>query len=182
MYSTGTLDTRFCQYVTINVRKLGLYASAAKLACCTSKATIPSWLDLTVASQFHLGDRHTPDTIYLKDIAALAVVKIHGHPVCARRRRRSVSLPPARRTREINSPRRFRPLVRNATPAGVARPPFVQLFASPTGRPIYCSTWYTARRAPDICSPPLENARPFVEGSTFLQLQSLDARHIPRHT
>lgn len=69
-----------------------------------------------------------------------------GHPVCTLRRRRSVSMPPARRTREINSPRRFRPLVRNATPAGVARPPFVQLFASSTGRPIYCQSRYTASR------------------------------------
>lgn len=68
------------------------------------------------------------------------------HPVCRRHRRRSVSLPAARRTREINSLRRFRPLVRNATPAGVARPPFVQLFVSSTGRPIYCPARYTASR------------------------------------
>lgn len=75
-----------------------------------------------------------------------------GHPVCTLRRRRSVSLPAARRTREINSPRRFRPLVRNATPAGAARlPPFVQLFASSTGRPIYCQSRYILHRA-DICA------------------------------
>lgn len=57
-----------------------------------------------------------------------------------------LSLPQARRTREINSPRRFRPLMRNATPAGATRPPFVQLFASSTGRPIYCQSEYTAWR------------------------------------
>jgi hypothetical protein len=64
-------------------------------------------------------------------------------------------LPPARRTREINSPRRFHPLVRNAQPpaGSAARPPFVQLFASSTGRPIYCQSRYTASRAlADICS------------------------------
>lgn len=46
-----------------------------------------------------------------------------------------------------------------------ARSPFVQLFASPTGRPIYCPARYTGRAAPrrtaprraDICSP--ENLR-----------------------
>ena len=80
-----------------------------------------------------------------------------------------VSLPQARRTREINSPRRFRPLMRNATPAGTTRPPFVQLFASSTGRPIYCQSQYTAWRRYLLAG---KRARPFAQGSTFLQLQS----------
>lgn len=86
------------------------------------------------------------------------------------------------KTRKINSLRRFHPLVRNATPAGSARPPFVQLFASSTGRPIYCQSRYTGSRARRyLLAGKRATDRPFA-GRIDVSAIAIAMRANPRHT
>lgn len=146
-YGAETWGTRFCQYVTIDIWKLASLQTPAKLTrtskgpsyhrVCPDRDTtlfIGELILISLVLAFFENitikekERKNPSEksqLFL-EIYFLIFFKVLdcvwyliGHSV--ERSRCS------RRTREINSPRRFRPLMRNAaTPAGSA--PFVQLF------------------------------------------------------